>query len=127
MRADGSDPRPISNSIQNEFNVVWSPEGSQFAFIGFVNSPPYVGKYIFLMDSACAGLEATITVDCTGQPRMLLPDFRSQGMPQWSPDGRLLAFVGRQRNDTTDTLYVMDMMTDAPPRKLAEQVLYAYV
>ena len=126
MHADGSGQRPLTSSTRNEYHVVWSPDGSQFTFIGFLNNPPYTGKYIFLMDSACAGLPATSTDDCATQPRMLFPDFRTQGMPQWSPDGRFLAFVGKQKRDITDTLYVIDMTTDDSPRKLATQVYYAY-
>ena len=128
MRPDGSDQQRLTSSVRNEYNVVWSPEGTQFAFVGFVNSPPHVGRYIFVMDSDCAGLTNTAPgTDCSAQPRMLLPEFRAQGMPQWSPDSRFLAFVGRQRSDTTDGLYVLDTTTDEPPRKLAEKVFYAYV
>ena len=47
-------------------------------------------------------------------------------MPQWSPNGRYLAFVAQNRRDTRDMLYLVDTQGDNIPRKVIENVFYNY-
>jgi Tol biopolymer transport system component len=116
MDADGSRPRPITRGLRNDRNASWSPDGQQIAFVGL---PRGQGHYIYLMNTACLG-----QTHC--EPVLGYPGFRFQGMPHWSPDGRWLAFVGQTPQDSADALYVIDRQGDNLPRKLADDVFYAY-
>lgn len=116
MNADGSDTRPVTQGPRNDRNGVWSPDGTK---IGFVGLPRGTGHYIFILDAACMDQS-----DC--EPHLLVPGFRFQGMPQWSPDGRWLAFVGQRPTDRADSIYVIDLLHTAEPRRLVSDVFYAY-
>ncbi|MBZ0300737.1 MAG: hypothetical protein K8J31_13390 [Anaerolineae bacterium] len=120
MNADGSGVRPVTQGPRYDENAVWSPDGQQIAFIGRVSDGAQVGMFIFMMSSACLD-------DPTCEPTMPFPDFRFQGMPQWSPDSRYLAFVGQTRRDRLDAIYVMDREQGGEPRQLVSDVMYAYV
>ncbi|MAS36552.1 MAG: hypothetical protein CL610_21285 [Anaerolineaceae bacterium] len=117
MNADGSSLRRITAGPRNDRNAVWSPDGRHVAFVGLTNSGS--GHFIFMIDTAC--MEAA---PC--EPYMPYPGFRFQGMPQWSPDGRYVAFVGQTAIDRSDTIFVLDSQQDQAPRKLVDDVFYAY-
>jgi Tol biopolymer transport system component len=118
MNADGSGARLITRGPRNDRNAVWSPDGQQIAFVGLLTGA-HSGHFIFTLDAACLREPAC-------EPSLLLPGFRFQGMPQWSPDGRWLAFVGQTLDDDSDAIYIMAVGEDPQPRKLASDVFYAY-
>ncbi len=121
MNADGSETRRITQGPRMDRNAVWSPDGTQAAFVGLVNGAQHNGHFVFMLDMSCLRLS-----DCATQPSLSWPGFRFQGMPQWSPDGRYLAFVAQSLLDDADAIYVLDMQQQAAPRKLAADVHYVY-
>lgn len=121
MNADGSDMRRITQGMRTDRNAVWSPDGKQAAFVGLINGSEYNGHFVFLLDMTCLRQP-----DCAAQPALVYPGFRFQGMPQWSPDGRYLAFVAQSLRDDTDAIYLLDMTQPSEPRKLASDVYYTY-
>jgi DNA-binding beta-propeller fold protein YncE len=97
MRPDGSDVRQVSSADGgSDFWPSWSPDGTQIVF-GAIRNEDW-GIWV---------------VDADGSNEH--PIFGGVGMgyvnnPVWSPDGRLIAFVGNQIVDDyspDDALYVM--------------------
>jgi TolB protein len=93
MKADGSEPRqltPPDDGFQNWFPHP-SPDGRWIAFLSFPpevepsDHPYYKRVYLRLMPAE------------GGTPRVIAYVYGGQGtinVPSWSPDGRMLAFVG---------------------------------
>jgi TolB protein len=121
MNADGSDARRITRGPRMDRNAVWSPDGTRAAFVGIVNGSEHDGHFVFMLDMSCLRVAG-----CSAQPVLAHPGFRFQGMPQWSPDGRYLAFVAQTLHDDADGIYVLDMTRQAEPRKVANDVYYTY-
>lgn len=110
----------LTRTLYDDRNPVWSPDSQTIAFLSFP-PPEYgvssagTGEQIFLMDRDGGGL------------RLLASGWRYQGMPAWSPDSRLLAFVGKAWAEQVDSLYVTDPYEPSkPPRKLVDDAYYAY-
>lgn len=121
MNADGSELRPVTQGPRVDRSPVWSPDGTQAAFVGLMNGTEQNGHFIFMLDMTC-----TRAPDCDSQPVLMYPGFRFQGMPQWSPNGRYLAFVAQSMQDDVDAIYLMDMTQPTEPRKIASDVYYTY-
>jgi Tol biopolymer transport system component len=95
MRADGSDRTQLTHVAGDEYDPAWSPDGSKIVF-GYDN----------------LGLEAFTnridTIDANGGnvTQLVTRVNERLGWPQWSPDGRQIAFSGYAQSGWK--LYVMD-------------------
>jgi Tol biopolymer transport system component len=78
-RPDGSDPINLTNDSVNNASPVWSPDGTQIAFIQQDASGTETSVYVMRSD----GSEAHSLVDGPG----------SELQPAWSPDGDVIAYV----------------------------------
>jgi len=91
MRPDGSNPEQLTNDDWNNWFPHVSPDGHSVAFISFPKDVdpadhPYY-KHVLLRVMPAAG----------GQARVVAYVYGGQGtmnVPSWSPDSRMLAFVG---------------------------------
>jgi dipeptidyl aminopeptidase/acylaminoacyl peptidase len=99
MDADGSGQRLLTRKGAHNFNPAWSPDGKRIAFErGRLQRDPC---------SACPGSTGVevhlMNADGSGQQRLT----RGGGSrPQWSPDGREIAFVSKR--DGNAEIYVMN-------------------
>jgi Tol biopolymer transport system component len=95
-RADGTEPRNLTQAPGFDSYPAWSPDGTQLAF-----SSDRDGDYdIYLMNS-----------DGSGLVRLTNSAGLDDG-PAWSPDGARLAF-GSERSGNSD-IYVMSLPDGAP-------------
>jgi len=97
VNADGSGQRQLTRKGAHNFNPAWSPDGTRIAFERGRRRSPC---------SWCPGLWGydvyVMNADGSGQQRLT----RGASQPQWSPDGRKIAFVS-QRDGNAD-IYVMN-------------------
>src|SRR5712692_8841878 len=76
MNADGSDVTRVTNTTAQNFDPIWSPDGTQIAFGGL-----RAGVFEVLV----------INADGTGETQLT----HGGGFPgAWSPDGKRIAFSG---------------------------------
>jgi Tol biopolymer transport system component len=98
VNADGSGQRQLTRKGAHNFNPAWSPDGTRIAFER--------AKRRRSPCSWCPGLWGydvyVMNADGSGQQRLT----RGASQPQWSPDGRKIAFVS-QRAGNPD-IYVMN-------------------
>ena len=90
MRRDGSAPRRLVASIEDPYDLAWSPDGTKIAFLA--TSPP-------------AGTSSLWVVDADGGGLRQLTTFWTQD-PRWSPDGSVIAFAGREGAAVQEALHV---------------------
>lgn len=84
MRADGSEPRRLTNDRVPDSTPAWSPDGEKIAF----SSAPAGGAGgVIVVTDRDGGARAGVTFN----PDTRIVVFDSQ--PAWSPDGRLIAFT----------------------------------
>jgi dipeptidyl aminopeptidase/acylaminoacyl peptidase len=77
---DGSRPATRIVAVQGRSgDVVWSPDGSRFAFVSNRGSHSFVGVY----------------TDPAAPIRWLAPSTSRDSSPRWSPDGKRIVFVRR--------------------------------
>ena len=137
---DGGEAEPLTGFPGNVSEFAWSPDGRRLAVIAWdpdarktddpdATPPPividryyfkedytgYVGpehKFLYLFDLA------------TRKAERLTSDRNDESRPAWSPDGRQLAFLGREGEDpdrgSRFTLFVTTPASGAEPRKLVE-------
>ncbi|MEZ4699862.1 MAG: hypothetical protein R2834_06000 [Rhodothermales bacterium] len=80
---DGSNERPVAGERYHPRNLAWSPDGSKLAFDVTSQTDPSI-RHLAVYDLAAG--EATFIVRATDT---VMP---SETRPQWSPDGRYLAY-----------------------------------
>src|SRR5262249_43972629 len=105
---DGSQFRPITTGIAQEFDAIWSPDGTEIAF---VRSGADRKLNIWLMDASGAGQRQLTHIPAEeGQPEW----------PAWSPNGRRLAIqVGEYSSQKRAShIWMIDVAT-GEARKLA--------
>jgi TolB protein len=100
MNADGSGQRPLTRRGAHNFNPAWSPDGKRIAFERGRRQRDYVSC------SYCAGLRglAVFVMNADGSGQRKLTQGGSQ--PDWSPDGRKIAFVSER--DGNKDIWVMN-------------------
>ena len=100
MDSDGSNERSLVSSVMStEHPPVWSPDGSRIAFVTF--QAGFVGGE----SGNRPDRHIVHTIRPDGSGLIELGDAASS--PAWSPDGRRIAFV-REEGDETRGLYTMD-------------------
>jgi Tol biopolymer transport system component len=79
----GGPPVRLTNLKENEYGGSWSPDGNRFVYVGYRN-----------------GAHSLMVVKTSGEvtPAVLLENYSrpagvSDGLPQWSPDGKWISFL----------------------------------
>ena len=98
MDSDGSNPRRLTNSWDDEWSPSWSPDGRHIAFVSERDG----NEEIYVMDSDGSN------------PRRLTNHEARDRSPSWSPDGRHIAFVSKR--DDNYEIYVMGSDGSNPRR-----------
>lgn len=90
MDPDGGNPVNLTNNPGDDFDPVWSPDGTQIAFVSNRANGSEGGYFIYVMRA-----DGTEVVQLSHQ--------NESGVPDWSPDGNHIAF-----NDKGD-IYINNM------------------
>lgn len=88
VAADGGTPRMVSPAgvIGHDYQPAWSPDGQWLAFTGTRPRPPFApgSAEVFVMRADGSGRRPLIDS---------MPPVETTGTPEWSPDGRRIAFA----------------------------------
>jgi len=100
MNADGSGQERLTRKGAHNFNPAWSPDGKRIAFERGRRQRDYIGC------TYCAGLRglAVFVMKADGSGQRKLTQGGSQ--PQWSPEGRKIAFVSQR--DGNEDIWLMN-------------------
>lgn len=79
MMPDGSGKTNLTNHGANDFDPVWSPDGTAIAFLSDRGSEQGEGRYVFVMKADGSGV-------------MQLSTMSNSAYPDWSPEGSHIAF-----------------------------------
>jgi Tol biopolymer transport system component len=91
INSDGSNPINLTNDPAADGMPSWSPDGRTIAFV----SNRVGGTFAIFTMSADGGNVFQLTFPPLGDP-----DNNYDVDPAWSPDGRIIIFSGRRRDDT---------------------------
>ena len=89
--ADGTDQRILADTDGDDYNPVWSPDGTRIAFHHSTQSTTKI---------------LVVSADGSGQ-RVLARTRGEEWGPRWSPDGTRIAFTGVPRRNGIPSLYVV--------------------
>jgi TolB protein len=90
INSDGSNPVNLTNDSATDGRPSWSPDGRTIAFV----SNRVGGTFAIFTMSADGGNVFQVTFPPLGDP-----DNNYDVDPAWSPDGRIIIFSGRRRDD----------------------------
>jgi Tol biopolymer transport system component len=91
-RPDGTGRRQITNTLGDNTDPVWSPDGSRLAFTSTRDGTPEL--YVMSFDG--------------GSVRRLTNDPGTEGIPVWSPDGSKLAFTRAASANAKPAIFVVN-------------------
>jgi TolB protein len=102
MNADGSGQRRLTGNGGRNFAPPWSHDGQRIAFERRTGREKY---------RRCSGCGTAVhfevwVMNAGGSDARLLA--RDAEQPSWSPDGRKIAFTGRQIGEEQSDIYVMN-------------------
>ena len=102
MERDGSLVRQLALSISPKpfLAPVWAPDGSAIAFVGFVGDEDYE----VINRKAYSSAVYTVRVDGSGLTNL----GNTLSPPAWSPDGRRVAFIRRERGSDVGELFMIN-------------------
>ena len=103
MENDGSLVRQLAPSIRPKpyLSPVWSPDGGAIAFVAF----PGDEGYEVIGNKAYSSVLYTVCVDGSDLTRL----GNTLSSPAWSPDGRRVAFIRRERGSDLGELYTVNV------------------
>ncbi len=134
MMPDGSSMTNLTNHGANDFDPVWSPDGSAIAFLSDRGNEQGEGRYVFLMKAdgsdvkqlssmpnsaypdwsplgsqvAFSHNDDIFVINVDGSGEMNLTESEEQdGQPKFSPDGQQIAWISRIGDNSF--IYVMDV------------------
>jgi acylaminoacyl-peptidase len=105
IRFDGSDHRPLTTGIQNDFSPRWSPDGAKLVYLSTRDGK--VNVYLRWMD--------------TGQEMILAHLTQAPSGLTWSPDGEWIAFTMHLPEQRIPFIH---MPTKPPGAKWAPDIQY---
>jgi dipeptidyl aminopeptidase/acylaminoacyl peptidase len=133
----GGAPRQVTRLAGDVTEFAWAPDGRRLAVVAWdedhrrtakgATPPPIVIDRFFFKDDGYGYLgperRRLYLVDVeTGQATRFRDDPHGESRPSWSPDGRLLAFLGRDSpdpdRDNKFTLYVAEPHAGSTPRRI---------
>lgn len=101
MNADGTDLVRLTTNASNEFCPDWSPDGTRIAYESDRDDPRPVSCF-----PNCTFKIYVMNADGTGERRLMdLPGL--EGHPDWSPDGRSIAFHADRNGDGKNEIYTV--------------------
>lgn len=113
VRADGSEERALPDEVTDSTGPVWAPDSSHLALRGVLQGRPGI---------IVASIRGATPVLVSGQQAASYPGFLG-----WSADGKRLFFTEEggcgQGGCTPGFLYVADLESGGPPRKLYGQAI----
>ncbi|MGH2785871.1 MAG: hypothetical protein ACRDJ1_11460 [Actinomycetota bacterium] len=108
VRPDGTGLRRLTNDAAFDAAPVWSPDGADL--IAFSSDRGGVDSHLYLMNS-----------DGTGVRRLTSGD--DEAVPDWSPDGRLIAYAGFSGGNADIWVIGVD---GSDPHRLTTASLFQY-
>ena len=94
-RLDGSEPRRITTTIDQEHSPAWVPDGATIAFVKNANSGPRSGVGIYVVPPE--GLDERLVFPSPSPPGDRVWQPITMRDLTWSPDDHMLAFVADER------------------------------
>ena len=98
MNQDGSDQRNITNHASEDYDPIWSPDGSRIAFVS--NRDGDTDIFIIHNDGS--------------SPTNITSSFGSDLNPAWSPDGKSIAFTSNRSGQFEIYVTEIDGSTVSP-------------
>jgi dipeptidyl aminopeptidase/acylaminoacyl peptidase len=134
---EGGTARQLTDLPSGVLDFAWSPDGSRLVVSAFIGgpeknaagtAPPIVIDRFQFMEDGVGYLDTArrqlLLVDlASGKSTPLTRGERDHWLPAWSPDGKSIAYVSKDRGDTDRNLdtdvFVLAVDGDAEPRRIS--------